>query len=202
MFVTGCTSYKVDSLAKHEKPKQHEKCALVTKAKLKSREESSAAKFIQTLNKDIFIKLDKMFRNCHALVVKNRPLSDYEWMCELDETKGIILKKTYRNTGSVKSFIAAIADVEFLKVAKLITDSKFICIIGDGSTDASIQEQDMWYVRLSTGGSVDAKIIGVASIEKPSAVGIVEKMCVKCRIWLKNKKNSWGGGGGGGGEAE
>ena len=61
MFVTGCTSYKVDSLTKHEKPKQHEKCALVTKAKLKSREESSAAKIIQTLNKDIFIKLDKMF---------------------------------------------------------------------------------------------------------------------------------------------
>jgi hypothetical protein len=47
---------------------------------------------------------------------QNRPLSDYEWMCELDETKGIIL---------VKSFIAAIADVEFLKVVKLITDSKF-----------------------------------------------------------------------------
>jgi hypothetical protein len=23
-----------------------------------------------------------MFRNCNALVVKNRPLSDYEWMCE------------------------------------------------------------------------------------------------------------------------
>ena len=31
MFVTGCTSYKVDSLTKHEKPKQHEKCALVIK---------------------------------------------------------------------------------------------------------------------------------------------------------------------------
>jgi hypothetical protein len=97
------------------------------------------------LNKDIFIKLDKMFRNCHALVVKNRPLSDYEWIYQLDETKGIILGKTYRNTESVKTFIAAIAhgDVEFLKVAKLITDSKFICIIGDGSTDASIQEQDL-----------------------------------------------------------
>ena len=80
--LTGCTSNKVDSLTKNEKSKQHEKCALVTKAKLKSCEESSAAKIIQTLNRDIFIKLDKMFRNCNALVVKNRPLSDYEWMCE------------------------------------------------------------------------------------------------------------------------
>ena len=115
-----------------------------------------------------------MFRNCHALVVKNRPLSDYEWMCQLDETKIIILGKTYRNNESVKSFIAAIDDVEFLKVAELITDSKFICKIGDGSTDTSIQEQEMWYIRQSTGGSVDAKFIGVASIEKASAVGIVD----------------------------
>jgi hypothetical protein len=74
--LTGCTSYKAI------KSKQYEKCALVTIAKLKSHEESSAAKIIQTLNRDIFIKLDKMFRNCNALVVKNRPLSDYEWMCE------------------------------------------------------------------------------------------------------------------------
>ena len=65
-----------------------------------------------------------MFRNCHALVVKNRPLSDYEWMCQLDETKGNILGKTYRNTESVKSFIAAIADVEFLKVVKLLYNRK------------------------------------------------------------------------------
>jgi hypothetical protein len=28
MFVTVCTSYKVDSLTKHEKSKQQEKCAL------------------------------------------------------------------------------------------------------------------------------------------------------------------------------
>jgi hypothetical protein len=62
-----------------------------------------------------------MFRNCHALVVKNRPLSDYEWMCQLDETKGIILGKTYRNTGSVKSFIAAITIPEhFIQLDKYV----------------------------------------------------------------------------------
>jgi hypothetical protein len=32
----------------------------------------------------------------------------------------------------------------------------------------------MWYIRQSTGGAVDAKFIGVASIEKASAVGIVD----------------------------
>ena len=127
MFVTGCTSYKVDSLTKHEKPKQHEKCALVTKAKLKSREESSAAKIIQTLNKDIFIKLDKMFRNCHALIVKNRPLSDYAWMCQLDETKGNILEKTY--TESVKSFIGfSVKSASKIKIKKEQINKNYVLI--------------------------------------------------------------------------
>jgi hypothetical protein len=44
-------------------------------------------------------------------------------------------------------------------------DFSFALVTGDGSTDASIQEQDMWYIRQST---------GVASIEKASAVGIVD----------------------------
>jgi hypothetical protein len=38
---------------------------------------------------------------------------DVSW-CELDETKGIILGKTYRNTESAKSLIAAIADFEII----------------------------------------------------------------------------------------
>jgi hypothetical protein len=112
----------------HEKPKQHEKCALVTKAKLKS----SAAKSIQTLNKDIFIKLDKMFWNCHALVVENRPLSDYEWMCHMScscieasvEPSPII----HMNLLSVISFVTFKNSTSAIAAIKDLTDSVFLRI--------------------------------------------------------------------------
>jgi hypothetical protein len=60
----------------------------------------------------------------------------------------VISFATFKNSTSA---IAAIKD---------LTDSVFL--------------NDMWYVHLSTGGSVDAKFIGVASTEKASAVGIVD----------------------------
>ena len=34
MFITGCTSYKLDSVSKHEKPKGHEKISSHCKSKI------------------------------------------------------------------------------------------------------------------------------------------------------------------------
>jgi hypothetical protein len=60
MFITGCTSYKVDSLTKHEKPKQHEKRALVTKAKLKGLMSTYSATQYPTT---CMIMLNQIFNN-------------------------------------------------------------------------------------------------------------------------------------------
>lgn len=86
---------------------------LMKKAKTESRYESDAAKIVQTLNKENFDKLNKMFRTCHALVKNNRPLIDFNWLCQLDEMKGLKIGNTYRNSSSAKTFIEAIAENEF-----------------------------------------------------------------------------------------
>ena len=36
-----------------------------------------------------------MFRTCHALMMKNKPISDFVWHCELDTMKGLDLGSTY-----------------------------------------------------------------------------------------------------------
>lgn len=76
-FTTGCMSKKLDSVTKHEKSKQHLKAVLINEAKQKSKSESTAAKIVETMNKNIIDKLEKMFRNCHAIVLQNRPITDY-----------------------------------------------------------------------------------------------------------------------------
>ncbi|VDI55336.1 Hypothetical predicted protein [Mytilus galloprovincialis] len=113
-----------------------------------------------------------MFRNCHAIVMKNRPVSDYMWLCQLDDMKGLNLGQTYRNQETAKVFINAIAEVEFQKVAALFNANKFLCVIGDGSTDSSVTEQDMWYVRTCNSGKIETKFIGVASMVRANAEGI------------------------------
>jgi hypothetical protein len=73
MFITGCTSYKLDSFSKHEKSKGHEKSAAI--AKSESNVNSDAYKILKMLNSENFEKPNKMFRTCHAMVKNNRLFS-------------------------------------------------------------------------------------------------------------------------------
>ena len=117
-------------------------------------------------------KLVIMFRNCHAMVYHNRPLTDFVWMCNLDEIKEIQLGNTYRNTEAAKNFVMAIAETEFLKVSQRVQIAKFLCFLGYGSIDASISEQEMWFLRSATGGEINVSFIGSHSTDKPNAVNI------------------------------
>ena len=60
MFITGCTSYKLDSFSKHEKSKGHEKSAAIAKTKSESTVNSDAYKILKTLNSENFEKLNKI----------------------------------------------------------------------------------------------------------------------------------------------
>ncbi|CAC5364605.1 unnamed protein product [Mytilus coruscus] len=146
-FTIGCKSYKLDSIVKHEASKLHKKAAEIEINKAKPVEQSDARKIILSLNKDIYNKLDKMFRTCQSIVLHDRPISDFIWSCEVDEMKGLSIGETYRNTNSAKVFVKSMAEVQFKNIEKVLSHAKFITVIGDGSTDKAVLEQEMWFAR-------------------------------------------------------
>lgn len=83
----------------------------------------------------MFDKLEKLFRNSHAIAKASRPLSDFTWMARLDEKKSIDVGQTYRNVKSCKEFLVSIAAVERKKIEQQLKDAKFSTIMSDGSTD-------------------------------------------------------------------
>ena len=173
-FVSGCESYKIDTINKHAKSKQHQHSESVAVAKKQPVENSSAAGIVRLMNKDIIDKLSVMFRTVHALSKHNRPLSDFVWMSNLDEMKSnTSLGTTYRNKVSATNFRSSIAALEFQRVTERMETMKFMCLIGDGSTDVSVQEQELWYVRAAHHGTVHVFFIGVSSPDQANAVGIV-----------------------------
>ena len=188
MFTTGCPSYKLDSIRKHETSKQHTWAVAKAKANEQPASQSVSAKIVQSLNKDIFDKLAFMFRTCHALLLRNRPLRDFEWQCKLDQIKGLNIGNTYTNRVKALEFSMAIADVELGEVSKEISDSKFVCLMGDGSTDAAVCEQELWFARTCTGGDVSVKYIGVHSTDKANAENITDGLK---HIVVDNLKVSW-----------
>jgi hypothetical protein len=188
-FVSGCDSMKLDAITKHAKSKQHMYAESVAKAKTQPKEKSAAAGIVRALNKDIIDKLSVMFRTVHALAIHNRPLSDFVWMSRLDEKKSDInLGTTYRNKMSAATFRNYIAESEFRRTSDMLRTNRFLCLIGDGSTDSSVQEQELWYARSSRNGSVSVTFAGVSSPEKANAEGIIA--CVK-NIFHQNMGIEW-----------
>ena len=66
---------------------------------------------IQQMNLTSFNYMSKLFINTHSIAKKSKPLTDYEWLCEADEKKGLDIGCIYRNFKNYKEFIVAISEV-------------------------------------------------------------------------------------------
>lgn len=73
-FITGCKSYNIDAITKHEESKINLRSREIKAQLQKPIKKSDAAKVLCSSNKS---NTEKLFKTCHALVLKNRPLSDF-----------------------------------------------------------------------------------------------------------------------------
>ena len=168
-FVTGCSNLKHTTLADHEKSEGHKAAAREYNRKPG---ESQAEKIVQQLNDASFMKLDKLFRTVHAIAIHCRPFTDFTWMLELDEKKGIVVGNTYRNDKECRAFIHAIAAVERQKIETVIAEAPFLSILSDGSTDLSVTENEIVYIRTANQGKVEMFFVGLVPVERANAPGI------------------------------
>jgi hypothetical protein len=50
---------------------------------------SSCFETLKLLKSSEVHRLAFLFRNAHAIAKQNRPLADYEWLCQVDQSKGL-----------------------------------------------------------------------------------------------------------------
>lgn len=68
-----------DGLVNHEQSEGHKNACEINKNKSASTS-TAEKKTLQSLNKSVLEKLEKLFRNSHALAKASRPLTDFTWM--------------------------------------------------------------------------------------------------------------------------
>src|SRR5215469_14452004 len=126
----GCSIFKVNTIRKHAESNTHK---LATR-KLQADENpgtSAARKALLALQKEQVAKLEKLFRNAHALAKKARPFSDFTWMCQLDKIKRLDVGSTYQNDKACAEFIDSIAKCEFNKTARMVRAAPFFSLSCD-----------------------------------------------------------------------
>ena len=119
-------------------------------------------------------KLKSLFRNAPAVAKHKKSISDYNWLCDLDEAKGLTLGRTYRNINTCTTFIQYIATSAKDQVADEIKRAKFVSVTSDGTTDASIIEQEIAFVHYSSKGEPVTKFAGLRQPVSPDTTGLFQ----------------------------
>ncbi|XP_061891629.1 zinc finger protein 862-like [Entelurus aequoreus] len=186
-FVVGCSSMKVESIISHEGTRNHDKNMKIKQAKSAPLHEAPSVQVLTKLSDVNTQKMKLLFRNAHAIAKKGRPITDYVWQCSLDEKKGLSVGKTYRNRETGKLFVKYIAKAARDKLSSTVLQSPFLSVMVDGSTDRSVKEEELTYVRCCKAGKVEVHFVGIEAVDKADAAHITRavqnQMQTVCKDW-------------------
>ena len=98
-----------------------------------------------------------------------------------------------------------IAEVEWINIRENLKNTTFLFIVSDGSTDGSVKEEELVYVRFCPKGKIESKFVGIKSVEKADAAhisnsisAIMEGVCDEVfvlyvfQIQSADAQNVWG----------
>ena len=98
-------------------------------------------------------------------------------LCELMKKNGVQFGEQYKNDKGCKTFISCIAQVEKGKIQSAVSDSRFMSILSDGSTDSGIVEQEAVYIRyVNKKGQSVCHFVDIVALESANADGILHAM--------------------------
>jgi len=85
---------------------------------------------------------------------------------------GLDLGENYRNINGCKTFAASIAQTLVNKQVQELENINFRSILSDGSTDVSVTEQEIVYIRYAERSVPVTKMISIEALDKADAQGI------------------------------
>ena len=160
-FSTGSTKFKHENIKAHENSLGHQKWTRHEEAKKAPLEASQAVRAVRKMNEANFKRNSYLFRNAHAIAKQIRPFIDYEWQYDLDQAKGLHIGTAYHSRKNAPVFIHYIAKVQRRRLVATCNAVSFVSVITDGTTDSSVTETEMVYMRFATQGNIRTHFVGV-----------------------------------------
>jgi hypothetical protein len=173
-FISGLKNFRLSTITDHEKTPSHIRAIEVLKSREEAKKKATIAhKSALALNESTRQKIEMKFRNIHALIKKNRPISDFMWLNELDEAKGFIHGGTYNNQNAATCFLECISETEMDQLSGLMENVIFFPLTMDGSTDDSTTEQETLFIRFCVMGKITTRFLCIGEPRSTSALDLL-----------------------------
>ena len=108
----------------------------------------------------------------YGVAKRGKPFRDYEYIVDIQCKNGVNLGENYHHHSKCREFISHIAESVRDGMKECISASKFVTLLADGSTDVSVTEQEIMYLRYVKGGEPKVQFISIEPLESANANGI------------------------------
>ena len=144
-LVTGCDSFKNESLEKHHHSSMHEQCL---RADMVSQSAACLPVMVRNMSDTLLSQLKMLFNIAYYVVQHSRPMSDFPDLIALHAKNGIKVTDQYTSDKQCREFIKHVAIVERQQQMKrLCQEPPTLTVMLDASTDVSQVEHVLFYVR-------------------------------------------------------
>nr|XP_006818603.1 PREDICTED: zinc finger protein 862-like [Saccoglossus kowalevskii] len=119
-----------------------------------------------------------LFNTAYAVAKAGKPFSDFKFICGIQKKNGLKLGENYVNSHGCTEFMEHIASTLRKDISKEIETVNFISVLGDGSTDKSIIEQEIIYVRY-VGPRTKLPVtreVAITSVENATSQGVFDAL--------------------------
>ncbi|KAJ1193521.1 hypothetical protein NDU88_002818 [Pleurodeles waltl] len=191
-FLSGCDQLRIEPIRAHETSKAHMTCVSWHRQEMKEMalqsqtlrastsnsspptEQPLIMQALQKLKERERRKLTILFNNAYLIAKQGKPLSDMEIICRAMKKAGVDIGENYTNREKASEFIRCEADILRQDIQKIVSNSRFICIIADGSTDNAIIEQETVLVRVVSDGKPYTLFADLVPLEHAHARGVLD----------------------------
>lgn len=176
-FCSGTDDFILELVREHHSSEAHAWATCMEEASSSTPNKVTTEQMLKSMSKETLGRIENLFRTCHAIAKTGRPFTDLDWMCKLDDRKGVDIGSIFRNDKAARIFIHFIAEAERRALKEKLEECKFFSLISDGVTDDRIVEAALVYVRFAHQGKVHCQIVGVQSVEECDAPAVKKAIC-------------------------
>ena len=167
----GSSTFKVETLRKHEVSEIHLSCQKAYAASLSPAGSTPIEKGFQKMDEIELERRKKQFTTAFFVAKEERPLTDFPKLLELQKANsGEDLTQHYGNNKQCKTFVHFVAESEREEFHRMVRQSSFCSVISDSSTDSSVAEEEGVYVRFLNQDYIPVtRFLSMHKLEKPDA---------------------------------
>ena len=174
-FLTGCSTFKKETLQKHSVSGPHLRARNGLLAKQKPLQDAPIAQSLhkgrmaveEQNRKEMAVKIN----TAYAIAKEELPFSKFGPLLALQKKNGVEINSTYSNDKSCAEMVSVIGKVCRDQLTEEVTKANYISVMADGATDVGGVENETVYCRFLRDGRPVNCLVGHIAVEHATAEG-------------------------------